>query len=176
MRAALGAVVAALLAVPGGAAQVGPASQTEEAFRQAAANGERANDVFRRTRRMMHAWLAYADARTLLLPDVLPGFKRGPQQLHVYRPHNSGADNYPYLVATAWFTDRPVFEGRLQEMLRNEIRYTNAKDGIPADLDLEYAAGSGPRACSGPPSTPRTACSRSRSCSGARPGSTAWRT
>ena len=137
MRAALGAVVAALLAVPGGAAQVGPASQTEEAFRQAAANGERANHVFRRTRRMMHAWLAYADARTLLLPDVLPGFKRGPQQLHVYRPHNSGADNYPYLVATAWFTDRPVFEGRLQEMLRNEIRYTNAKDGIPADLDLE---------------------------------------
>ena len=56
---------------------------------------------------MMHAWLAHADERTLLLPDVLPGFKRGPQGLHVYRPHNSGADNYPYLVATAWFTDRP---------------------------------------------------------------------
>ena len=40
-------------------------------------------------------------------------------------------------MATAWFTDRPVFEGRLREMLRNEIRYTNAKDGIPADLNLE---------------------------------------
>ena len=31
----------------------------------------------------------------------------------------------------------PLFEGRMREMLRNEIRYTNAKDGIPADLDLE---------------------------------------
>ena len=40
-------------------------------------------------------------------------------------------------MATAWFTDRPLFEGRLRDMLRNEIRYTNAHDGIPADLDLE---------------------------------------
>ena len=94
-------------------------------------------EVFRRTRRMAHAWLAYADERTLLLPDILPGTTRGPKGLHIYRPHNSGADNYPYLVATAWFTDRPLYEGRLREMLRNEIRYTNAKDGIPADLDLE---------------------------------------
>ena len=86
---------------------------------------------------MARAWLAHADERTLLLPDVLPGHERGPKGLRIYRPHNSGADNYPYLVATAWFTDRPLFEGRLREMLRNEIRYTNAKDGIPADLDLE---------------------------------------
>ena len=60
-----------------------------------------------------------------------------PRRLDLYPPHNSGADNYPYLVATAWFTDRPLFDGRLREMLRNEIRYTNALDGIPADLDLE---------------------------------------
>jgi len=40
-------------------------------------------------------------------------------------------------VATAWFTDRPVYEGRLREMLRNEIRYTNAKDAVPAELNLE---------------------------------------
>ena len=123
-----------------GAAPVAPEAAREEGFRQAEANGVQVEDVFRRTRRMMHAWLAYADPRTLLLPDVLPGFKRGPQGLHVYRPHNSGADNYPYLVATAWFTDRPVFEGRLREMLRSEIRYTNASDGIPADLNLETGA------------------------------------
>ena len=28
---------------------------------------------------MAHAWLAYADERTLLLPDVLPGHQRGPE-------------------------------------------------------------------------------------------------
>jgi hypothetical protein len=119
------------------AAQAAPQVGPDAAFRQAEANGLQVEDVFRRTRLMMHAWLRYADARTLLLPDVLPGRTRGPQQLHVYRPHNSGADNYPYLVATSWFTDRPTFLGRMPEMLRNEIRYTNALDGIPADLDLE---------------------------------------
>jgi hypothetical protein len=126
----------ALVAGPSAAAQPLVDHARDEAFRRAEANGEKVEEAFRRTRRMMHAWLAGADARTLLLPDVLPGFKRGPQGLHVYRPHNSGADNYPYLVATAWFTDRPTFEGRMREMLRNEIRYTNARGGIPAELDL----------------------------------------
>jgi len=137
LRISVAAGAVALVAVSSGAAQVAPEPAREDGFRRAEANGVQVEDVFRRTRRMMHAWLAYADARTLLLPDVLPGFKRGPRQLHVYRPHNSGADNYPYLVATAWFTDRPVYEGRLREMLRNEIRYTNAKDAVPAELNLE---------------------------------------
>jgi hypothetical protein len=98
----------ALLSVPARAAQPAPAPDLgrTEAFRRADANGVQVEDVFKRTRRMLHAWLAYADPRTLLLPDVLPGYERGPKGLHIYRPHNSGADNYPYLVATAWFTDR----------------------------------------------------------------------
>jgi hypothetical protein len=121
-------------AVPTGYRAAGPSA--EAAFRRAAENGVQAEEAFRRTRRMMHAWLAHADERTLLLPDVLPGFRRGPHGLGIYRPHNSGADNYPYLVATAWFTDRALYEGRLLEMLRNEVRYTNAKDGIPGELDL----------------------------------------
>jgi hypothetical protein len=143
MRRAL-AVLALLLALsasaPAGAAappQTPAASAAPEAaFARAEANGRKVEEVFRRTRRMMHAWLAHADERTLLLPDVLPGFLRGPRELDVYRPHNSGADNYPYLVATAWFTDRPLYHGRLREMLRSEIRYTNAKGGVPANLNL----------------------------------------
>ncbi|HYN01378.1 MAG TPA: hypothetical protein VE359_02940, partial [Vicinamibacteria bacterium] len=136
----LGAAAVALAALagsPGPAVAASPVEPGQEAaFRQAAENGVRVEEVFRRTRRMTHAWLAYADERTLLLPDILPGATRGPKGLHIYRPHNSGADNYPYLVATAWFTDRPLYDGRLREMLRNEIRYTSAKDGVPADLDL----------------------------------------
>ena len=45
-------------------------------FQKAAENGVRSEEVFRRTRRMMQAWLAYAEPRTLLLPDYLPGVKR----------------------------------------------------------------------------------------------------
>jgi hypothetical protein len=119
------------------AARAQEARPTEDAFREAAKNGARAEEVFRRTRRMMQAWLAYADERTLLLPDFLPGYTRGQRPLDLYTPHNSGADNYPYLVATAFFTDRPTYEGRLREMLRNEIRYTAAPDGIPGELELK---------------------------------------
>jgi hypothetical protein len=136
MRALAAALLASSLALSGWAVAADPADpRQEKAFRQAAENGTRVEEVFRRTRRMLHAWLAYADERTLLLPDVLPGHERGPKG-HIYRPHNSGADNYPYLVATAWFADRELFDGRLREMLRNEIRYTNVLDGIPADLEL----------------------------------------
>jgi hypothetical protein len=109
-------------------------------FRKAAENGARSEEVFRRTRRMMRAWLAYADPRTLLLPDYLPGDaqgRRGTRPMDLYTPHNSGADNYPYLVATAFFTDRALYEGRMRDMLRNEVRYTNAGDGIPGNLDLK---------------------------------------
>lgn len=110
----------------------------EEAFEVAATNGVVAEEVFRRTRKMLHAWLAYADPRTLLLPDHIPGYTRGEgRSFHLYTPHNSGADNYPYLIATAFFTDRTLYEGRLREMLRNEIRYTNVVDGIPGNLDLK---------------------------------------
>ena len=104
---------------------------------QARANGRRVDEVFCRTRRMLHGWLAYADKETLLLPDRLPGLIRGkPNTQSVYTPHNSGADNYPYLILTAYFTDPDLYRGRMAEMLRNEVRYTTAGGAIPADLDF----------------------------------------
>jgi hypothetical protein len=114
-----------------------PAAGNDALFQQAAENGVRSEEVFRRTRRMMQAWLAYADERTLLLPDYLPGVKRKAAPLDLYTPHNSGADNYPYLVATAFFTDRALYEGRLRDMLRSEIKYTDTGDGIPGNLELK---------------------------------------
>lgn len=103
----------------------------------ARANGAAVNDIFQRTRRMLHAWLAFADTETLLLPDRLPGLVRGKLNNELlYTPHNSGADNYPYLIITAFFTDRALYRGRMMDMLRNEIRYTNAAGAIPGNLDL----------------------------------------
>jgi hypothetical protein len=120
------------------AALAAAAAPDDAHFRRAAENGARTEEVFRGTHKMMKAWLAYADSRTLLLPDFLPGFARlGNRSLDLYTPHNSGADNYPYLVATAYFTDRGLYDGRLREMLRNEIRYTNAAHGIPGNLELK---------------------------------------
>ena len=114
--------------------------RAEPAFRAAAENGVRSEEVFRRTRHMMNAWLAYADERTLLLPDFIPGYKRGNRELGVYTPHNSGADNYPYLLATSFFTDRALYHGRMRDMLRNEVRFTTAADGVPGNLNLKTQA------------------------------------
>jgi hypothetical protein len=107
-------------------------------FQTAAENGRQADEIFTRTRRLAHAWLKHADPRTLLLPDSVPGCPReAGERANLYTPHNSGADNYPYLVAAAWFTDRALYEGRLREMLRNEVRFTAVKDGVPGNLLLK---------------------------------------
>jgi hypothetical protein len=105
----------------------------EAAYARAEANGRRVEELLGRARRVLHAWLAHADARTSLLPDHLPVFRKGAP---VYTPHNSGADNYPYLIATAWFTDRAAYDGRMRDMLRNEVRFTNDAYGLPRTLDL----------------------------------------
>jgi len=75
----------------------------------------------------------------LLLPDRLPGVGSGLQagdQTRLYTPHNSGADLYPYLILTAELTDPELYRGRMMEMLRNEIRYTNVTASIPGNLEL----------------------------------------
>jgi hypothetical protein len=126
-----------LLAAARGTRAADRPSPTDPLFQKAAENGVRSEEVFRRTKRMMNAWLAYADPRTLLLPDYLPGVKRTKAPMDLYTPHNSGADNYPYLLATAFFTDRALYDGRMRDMLRNEIRYTDTGDGIPGNLELK---------------------------------------
>jgi len=142
------AIVLAVLAfvlsgTPGGRTQ--PVSGDEAAFAQAQANGVRTEALLSRARRVLHAWLRHADATTLLLPDHLPNFTEGPStslraggkpRPPVYTPHNSGADNYPYLVLTAFFTDRAAYDGRLRSMLRNEMRFTNDAHGLPRTLDF----------------------------------------
>ncbi len=100
------------------------------AIERAGANGVQFNQTVAATRRLLHAWLAHADPRTLLLPDRLDSDRSA----WLYTPHNSGADLYPYLVLTAQLTDPDLYEGRMMEMLRNEIRFTSAQASVPGNL------------------------------------------
>lgn len=84
------------------------------------------------SRALLHAWLQHADPKTLLLPDR----PEKDRTRWVYTPHNSGADLYPYLILTAQLTDPDLYRGRMLEMLRNEIRYTNVTGAIPGNLNL----------------------------------------
>ncbi len=105
------------------------------AFEQARANGVQFERTIAATRRLLHVWLSHADPRTLLLPDRVDGDRNK----WIYTPHNSGADLYPYLVLTAQLTDPDLVDGRMMEMLRNEIRFTSAKGSIPGNLTFATA-------------------------------------
>jgi hypothetical protein len=114
-------------------------AQDEALFARALENGRRFDEMAVRIERVLKAWLAEADARTLLLPDRLPGGSRGLKPgdtRRLYTPHNSGADLYPYLILTAHLTDPDLYQGRLLEMLRNEVRYTTVQESIPANLEM----------------------------------------
>jgi hypothetical protein len=110
---------------------------------EARLRGQRFERAVSAMQRVLQVWLTHADARTLLLPDRLPGPGSGLRpgdDARVYTPHNSGADLYPYLILTAELTDPSLYRGRMLEMLRNEIRYTNTVASIPGNLDLKTRA------------------------------------
>jgi hypothetical protein len=132
LRTALALSAIVLLRADGHAARqaatIGPAAPA--AIERARANGVQFEKAVAASRRVLQVWLTHADARTLLLPDRLD-VDRGKW---IYTPHNSGADLYPYLVVTAQLTDPDLYEGRMLEMLRNEIRFTSAKASVPGNL------------------------------------------
>jgi hypothetical protein len=70
-----------------------------------------------------------------------------------------GADNYPYLIITSHLTDPDLYSGRMMEMFRNEIRYTNAKASVPGNY-LFATRELGPLSLLARASTRRTACFR----------------
>ena len=80
--------------------------------------------------RTLHAWVRDADAKTTLMPDRLDGTAR------VATPHNFAADLYPYLILTARVTDPALYDGRMLEMLRNEVRYMTVEASVPGNRDL----------------------------------------
>lgn len=133
-KSILGAFVA--LACSGGRAL---AADPQQAWRTARANGAVVNEIFVRTRSMLRAWLTTADRKTLLLPDRVAGCLFGKWDgIPIYTPHNSGADNYPYLIVTSYLTDPELYRGRMAEMLRSEVRYTDVGGGkIPGNLRLD---------------------------------------
>ncbi len=82
----------------------------------ARSNGVMAQEAFVRSRRVLQAYLNRLDPVTGLLG------RTGREPAWYVR--DSAADLYPFLVMAARFTDRPVFEKQMHEILRNEIRHS----------------------------------------------------
>ena len=94
-------------------------------FEQAAGNGRLANEGFVRCRNFVTGWLAYADPNTGLIPRNLS------QDKNIWNAQDSAADNYPFMVLTAAITDRPLFEGRMLDILKTETKLTSRVGNLP---------------------------------------------
>jgi hypothetical protein len=103
-------------------------ARIEAAFRLAEQHARQANEAFYRSRRYVDGWLAHADSATGLIPRNL--------MVDFWNGRDAAADNYPFMVLTAAMTDRPLFEGRMLEMLRTETRLTCRVDRLPDDYSF----------------------------------------
>ncbi|MDO8538804.1 MAG: hypothetical protein Q7S40_00075 [Opitutaceae bacterium] len=87
------------------------------AFAQAAENGRVAADGLERCHRFLQAWLRGAEPTTGLIPRNLIDSP-------YWNGKDSAADNYPFMVLSAHFTDRAAFDGPMRRMLANEAKLT----------------------------------------------------
>jgi hypothetical protein len=94
-------------------------------FARALENGRLVNEGFARCRRFVAGWLRHADPKTGLIPRNLN------ESRDIWNAWDSAADNYPFMVLTAALTDRPLFEGRMLDMLRTETKLTSRLGALP---------------------------------------------
>src|SRR5574341_1603259 len=76
-------------------------------------NARQASEAFRRSNTTMHAWLKRADPVTGLLP------RTGKEPYWAVK--DSAADLYPFMILAAYFTERPLYGGRMRDILRQEV-------------------------------------------------------
>jgi hypothetical protein len=97
----------------------------ESVFVEAAENGRLANEGFRRSHRYMVDWLAQADPETGLIPRNLNDDR------NIWNASDAAADNYPFMVMTAAFTDRDLFTGGMRDILETERKITSRLGPLP---------------------------------------------
>ena len=100
---------------------------TPDDWSKAERNAGQAREAFLHCRRFVDGWLAHADPKSGLIPRNLT---RSP----FWNAKDAAADNYPFMVLTTALTDRTLFQGRMLDMLRTEIRLTNRLDALPDDF------------------------------------------
>ncbi|WP_372948694.1 hypothetical protein [Mariniphaga sp.] len=97
----------------------------QETIAVALENGRQANEGFERSLRFTQAWLTKTDSETGLIPTNLTS------KTDVWEPHNSAADNYAFMVLTAYLLDKNLYEGELIDMLKTEKELTSRVNSLP---------------------------------------------
>ncbi len=77
----------------------------------------------------LHGWMAKRDPETGLIPQNLKS--------NIWTPHNSAADNYAFMVLSAYFVDQEAYEGPMRDMLDSEMLRTTRLRSLPDWLSLD---------------------------------------
>ncbi|WP_245189327.1 hypothetical protein [Lunatimonas salinarum] len=99
-------------------------------FQEALDNGYLAHEGFVRSLRFVEAWLEHADPTTGLIPRNLMASK------DFWNAQDAAADNYPFMVLTAYLLDKELFEGKMRSILSKEQELTNWVDRLPDDYSF----------------------------------------
>jgi hypothetical protein len=98
---------------------------SQETIAAAIGNGQQAREGFERSLHFTEAWLTKTDSATGLIPTNLTS------KTDVWEPHNSAADNYVFMVLTAYLLDKELYNGELREMLKTERKITSRVNSLP---------------------------------------------
>ena len=88
-------------------------------------NGNLANEGFSRSLKFVEGWLSKTDSASGLIPTNFT------KSSDVWEPHNSGADNYPFMVLTTYLLDKDLFNGKMREMLETDKKLTSRVKSLP---------------------------------------------
>lgn len=96
-----------------------------EIVNKALENGKPASEGFSRSLKFVKGWMTKTDSVTGLIPTNLT------KNVDVWEPHNSAADNYAFMVLTAYLTDKDLYNGKMTEMLNTERKLTSRVKSLP---------------------------------------------
>ncbi|MBH45553.1 MAG: hypothetical protein CMC93_02930 [Flavobacteriaceae bacterium] len=92
---------------------------------KATENSVLAQESFRRSLSFTKAWLEKADPESGLIPSNLNA------KVDVWDPANAAADNYPFMVLTAYLLDKDLYNGVLLDILNQEKKMTSRLGVLP---------------------------------------------
>jgi len=97
----------------------------DEYVKQAIENGESSHESFKRSLDFTRAWLKKVDPESGLIPSNLDS------KLDFWDPANAAADNYPFMVLTAYLLEDSLLNGPLLNILYQEKKLTSRVGVLP---------------------------------------------
>lgn len=119
------------LYIPSPSIDVKWSAEDDNLYSKAYRNGIISNEGYYRCQKYLHGWMKYLDEETGLIRQYLYSKQND------WVIQNSAADNYPFMVLTAFFTDKDLYNGEMKDILFREKELTTRKWGLPDDYDLK---------------------------------------